>query len=444
MKKHLILAFFSALAMTLSNRAETSSAEAVVVTPDYLNQLSEEMQTNNPALRAADSIKKAAAAGVSAVRTWEDPMAVVGGLGARKEMRADEGDIIYGVEQKLPLFGKPGLERNIAQAELATETASLDYQFQKLRLDLAKAAFRTALAARVTEIGEQDVAWLDSLRQSAEGSTQAGRATLTDILQIQTEQAKRATQLQTDRNQLASEQAGLNRLLNRATESPWPKLELPPVAAAIPYSARLVDFALKYEPKTKVQAQQVQQAAAKVEAARRGRYPDVFAGFEGRTYSEDGSFRQGMLTVRFSLPWFNNGKINADIRREQARQSAMESELADERLAIREEVQRLAAKIDAARREALLYRDQLIPRAETTLTAVRAGWQSGQNTFREVLDTHRMLLEARLMHARAVAEQYTMLSELVLCCGLGDLNALQMVAAEPTGSAPATNAPPKK
>jgi hypothetical protein len=36
-----------------------------------------------------------------------------------------------------------------------------------------------------------------------------------------------------------------------------------------------------------------------------------------------------------------------------------------------------------------------------------------------------------LMHARAVAEQYQMLSELVLCCGLGDLEALQMLSEEP-------------
>jgi hypothetical protein len=42
-----------------------------------------------------------------------------------------------------------------------------------------------------------------------------------------------------------------------------------------------------------------------------------------------------------------------------------------------------------------------------------------------------MLLEGRLMYARAVSEQYQMLSELVLCCGLGDLEALQMIGAVP-------------
>jgi hypothetical protein len=42
-----------------------------------------------------------------------------------------------------------------------------------------------------------------------------------------------------------------------------------------------------------------------------------------------------------------------------------------------------------------------------------------------------MLLDARLVEARAVAEQYQMLSELVLCCGLADLEALEMIGAQP-------------
>jgi len=52
-----------------------------------------------------------------------------------------------------------------------------------------------------------------------------------------------------------------------------------------------------------------------------------------------------------------------------------------------------------------------------------------------------MLLEGRLMHARAVAEQYQMLSDLVLCCGLGDLEALEMIGAQPEASQPKSPEP---
>ena len=94
-------------------------------------------------------------------------------------------------------------------------------------------------------------------------------------------------------------------------------------------------------------------------------------------------------------------------------------------------VHQLTVKIDAARREAVLYRDQIIPRSQSALDSARSGWEANRNSFRDVLDARRMLLEGRLMQARAVAEQYQMLSELVLCCGLGDMEALQMIGAQP-------------
>lgn len=442
MKSLFALTLLAALTGGLAETAVAAVADpnAVVLTADYLGRLAEEMRTNNPALRSAGAMTNAAAAGVAAVRTWEDPMALVGGMGARDDMRADEGDLIYGLEQKLPLFGKPGLERNVARAELATETAKLDYQFQRMRVELARAAFRAALAGRVVAIGEQDLAWLDSMKQLVENNSRVGQASLVDILQIQNEQSKRANQLLTDRSQLAHEKVSLNRLLNRAPVSPWPELALPPLAGEVPYNQRLVDFALKYEPKTLLQQQQIKQSEARVAVTRQQRYPDVSAGFEARNYSGDGSFRQGMLVLRVSLPWANTEKIHADIRREQSRLSAAQFELADEQLAVREELHLLTIKVDTARRDALLYRDQIIPRSEATQASVRAGWQAGRNPFREVLDTHRMLLDARLMYVRAVAEQYQMLSELVLCCGLGDLSALPMIGAEPE-TAPSTPAP---
>src|SRR6266850_983915 len=95
--------FGSGLAVANEN---SSATNAVPLTPEFVNQLAEEMRTNHPALLAARARTNAAAAGVDAVRTWEDPTARVGGVAADRAMRADNGDVIYGAEQKLPLFGK--------------------------------------------------------------------------------------------------------------------------------------------------------------------------------------------------------------------------------------------------------------------------------------------------------------------------------------------------
>ena len=403
----------------------------VRLTSGFLGQLAEEMRTNHPALLAAGARTNAAAAGVNAVRTWEDPMLRVGGLIAREEMRADDGDLIYGAEQKLPLFGKPALARQVAWAELDVESANADSQFQFRRSELAKIAFRAALAEQLVVVGEQYLVWLQTMAETAEAKYQSGAATLVEVLQVQNERAKRATQLETDRENLNHARISLNRMLNRKLQSPWPTLELPPVAGPVVYSEKLVGYAARYEPRLRMMREQIKQAAAMVDATRRSRFPEVSAGVQSRNYSGNGDWRQTELMLSFSLPLFNTKKYRADLQREEARLKATELDAVDYELSLREEVHNLTVKIDAARREALLFGDEVIPRSESALESARANWESGRGVFRDVLDARRMLLDGRLMHARAVSEQYQMLSELVLSCGLGNLESLQMIGATP-------------
>lgn len=440
----LLLAGAAAIAQTppRSLPIPASATNVVRLTPAYVNELAEEMRGKHPALQAARARTNAAAANVGTVRTWEDPKAFLGGMAAREVMQADEGDLMYGVEQKLPLFGKPKLARQVARAELSTETAIAEYQFQVLRRELAKAVFRTALVDDVVVIGQQDLAWLETINRTIEGKYRASEATLVEMLQVQNERAKQATQLETGRDRLTHERVSLNRMLNRGLLSPWPTLELPALAGPVLYSQKLVDFALKYEPKIEMLRRQIKQAEATVASTRRQRLPDISAGLEARNYTGDGSFRQGILLFSMNVPWVNAGKYRSEIQREEAKLKATELDLVDYELSVREEVHMLTVKIDAARREAALYRDQIIPRSQTALDSARSGWEANRGTFRDVLDARRMLLDGRLMHARAVAEQYQMLSELVLCCGLGDMEALQMIGAHPEVS-PGDIADPK-
>jgi outer membrane protein, heavy metal efflux system len=399
----------------------------VLITPAYLNALADTMRTNHPALNAAQSMIISARANVDAVRTWEDPMVQLGGMGARTDMRMEDGDLIYGVEQKLPLFGKPRLARTVAESELSTEKVSLEYRFQLLRRDLAKAVFRAGLADRVVAIGEQDLTWLDTFVTVVEQRYRAGQASQVDLLRVQNERAKRIDQLVTDKHLRAHEHLTLNRMLQRDLQARWPTFELPKLARPISFNQRLIDLALKHEPKAKVLRQQIRQAEATAEWTRRQRWPDLSVGLEGRNYSGDGSFRQGALMLSFNVPLGNAAKYRSDLRREKAKVDAAEHELQDYQQSVIEEIHHLTVRIDAARREGSLYENEILPRAELALTSVRAALESGRGMFLDLLEARRMLLEAQLMQAKAVAEQYEMLSELVLCCGLGDLEALLML-----------------
>src|SRR2546427_704568 len=427
--------FVSASLLNARAADDTRSVEAtnaVVISTAFINRLVAEARTNNPSLKAADSRVRAARLTAEAVRTWEDPMAMLGGsvYSSRGFAPSEDGNLAYGVEQKLPLWGRPKLARRVAQAETSMRQAEVDYRARQLRNEISKALVGTALAERVAEIGEQDVAWLQATEKATDNKYRAGQAVVADTLQIQNEAAKRNDTLRTDRLRLAHERFTLNRLLNRDVSSSWPSLKLPPVAPAIPLSAKLLSLALLNEPKLKVLEQEIKQAAVSAELTRKTRLPDVSLGVEGRQYSGDGEFRSGMFTIRFSLPFANRDKYRKDYERDKERQKSAEQEREDQVLMVREELHHLAVGIEAMRREALLHTDEITTRAMQALTSRLSEWEPGRGAFRDVLDARRMLLESELLSARAAAEEHQMLAEMLFWTGLQSLEALTPLANE--------------
>ena len=197
-----------------------AGAPPLQLTPELITQFVEEMATNHPSLLAARARTNASAANVKSVRSWEDPMTKVGVMAADRMMRMEDGDLAYGLEQKLPLFGRPGAMRKMAAAELAVEVADEDMRFQLLRRDLAKALFRAALADEMLVIAEQDLEWIGVTTKVVEEGYRSGTARLMDVLTLQNEQSKRREQLQTDRDNRAQALLVVNRFLNRELAAP--------------------------------------------------------------------------------------------------------------------------------------------------------------------------------------------------------------------------------
>lgn len=422
--------------------AETSvhpaaSTNAVRISSAYLYGLAEQMRTNHPSLRAATARSRAMEISTNSVRLWEDPELTFGGSiadGARGPSTREDGDLFYGVEQRLPLFGKPQAARRVAQAEAATEGVRAELQFQNLRRDLVKAVFRLAYAERVLEVGRVDLTWLEALSGTAEERYRAGNGSQIEVLRTQNERAKRAEMLRTDALRRDHELLTINRLLNRDLHAPLATLELPDVAGPIVYSTRLANLAVKHEPRVRVLRHEVATAEASVFAARKARLPEISGFADTRQYSGDGGIREAAFGVKMSLPWFNRSRYQSDISRERARLEAAQADVADQEQAVREEAHHITVSIDAARREALLYRDQIISRSAQVLTVARENWLNNRGSFTEVMEARRFLIEAQLTQSKAVSEQYQFMAELVLCCGVADFEMLESIADGTTDS----------
>jgi outer membrane protein TolC len=395
-----------------------------VLTPQLINQFAEEARTNNSALWASRARITAAEQHARSIPLWRDPQVMAGGMAAERMMREEDGDIIVGVEQMIPVFGKEKAARAAARKEIAVEEAELEYRFQNLRKALAESLFKAALADEVLAIAREDLAWLETLAGAVERRFAAGEGSQVDVLRIQNERSKGASRVRTEENNREDAYTTVNRHLNRNVFSAWARLELPPVARPLPVSDRFWELALKFEPRLTRMRAEKERAAAIVNATRKEKRPDLSASVEGRQYSRTGEGRSAEVLLKLSIPWLNNDKYRAAIRRDEARVQEIDGEIEDYSYEVSSEIHHVLARIDNSRREALLYQVEIIPRTELAVRSAEAAWHAGQEAFRDVIDARRMLVEARIMRARAIAEQYISLYDLVLCCGLADLEAL--------------------
>jgi outer membrane protein TolC len=138
-----------------------------------------------------------------------------------------------------------------------------------------------------------------------------------------------------------------------------------------------------------------------------------------------------MATVSFSLPWLNKDKYDNDWRRDQQRKRASDFAAMDYALSVREELHHHVVDLDASRRRAVLYQDQLIPLAQQTLLSAQAAWAHNLGPFQDILDAHRMLLAEQLALARALTDQATMLADMSFLTGSRDVGTLLTFAGNP-------------
>lgn len=418
--KSINLSFAILLAVSVSSQ----EFEGLRVSPELINQLSEEAAANNAVMKAARARVQAAEANEKSLPLFKDPELMAGGMLAERMMREEDGDLMFGVEQDLPVFGKVRAGRNVARAETSVEESQLEFERQNLRKEVAQSLLRAALADELQQLADTDIAWVGTSLALAESRFQAGQGSQLELLRLQNERSRREQVLLAARNTRSEAYVALNRLLFRNLGWPWPVTRLPELGPEVVFSEKLMQIATKFEPRVKTLEKEALRAQAMAELTRVERRPELIAGLQNRISASDPDYRSTEVYLKLSVPLFNREKYRQAERRELAKASAAEWLLEDSRKRAREEIHHLTSRIDTARREALLYRDELIPRSLQALKLAENEWTTGNGLLREVLDARRLLIESQEMYFKAVAEQWISLSELVLCCGLGDLDAL--------------------
>jgi len=232
---------------------------------------------NNPRLQAAFNQWKGAEENIAVQKGLPDPTLSYGYYFESVETRTGPQNQRFGLNQKIPGFGKLSMKKAIATDQAAASGAR--YQREKLNLDftIAQAYAELHYLKRSTEITEDRIRLIQDLEKVARTRYKAG-APMAAILQAQVELGRLEDRLNSLNDQRTPQTARLNAALNRPATAPlpWP--------ANLPYHTIDADAlhmdVRRTSPELAELSHQIEQGDHQILLAKRERLPDFAIGVQ--------------------------------------------------------------------------------------------------------------------------------------------------------------------
>lgn len=363
----------------------------------------------NPSLEAQRAAMKAAALRIKSAGALDDPILSVG-VAPRTIGNAIGTRGNVGVSQALPWWGTG--EARAAAAGAMADAATEDVQSLALRLRAsAQSAFadwRYVHAA--LEVNRHHQVLYTELREAAKTRFAAGLAPEQDVLQADVERTMLRQELLELTQQRLAIQAGINVLLNRPADTPVPTPEPLPPTSDLPPLAALESFALEHHPDVRQLQFQERAATDHLTLADKARYPNVVlsAGYDSMW---DNQVQRPTIGASINVP-LDQGRRRAEIDAARAEVHRAQASLSDLSAHLGGELATAYAAVQETQQSLTLYREQLVPLANSTLCVARAEYASGRSDFLYVVNAERSRLDAELGLARTEAELFKRLAEL--------------------------------
>jgi len=398
--------------------------------PSDLDSLIRVGLARNPAIRVAVESQRAARARIGPAGAWADPVL---GLGvtdlpiARPGFYDDFTMKVARVTQTLPLAGAPSARGRAAERE----ADAAGYRVDATRLDLIArikdAYYELAYLDRALAIVRQSHAVLTDLGRASEARYAAGTGSQQDALSSRIAAARLADDAVALGARRSAALAQLNAALDRPSDAPVDSAVVPiaimhaatPDSAAgvsfvspalgavaahspLPPLAELEEEAEQSSPELHEHESMIAADAARVELARKERFPDVDVSLE---YDQRSGFPD-FVTAMVSLPipihtGRKQGQRVVEARSQLAADEAQHHASVND---VRAMVAGQYADVERARTELALYSKAVLPQANASLHSATADYQAGRGEFKSVLAAQAAVFEYETNYHRALTD----------------------------------------
>jgi outer membrane protein, heavy metal efflux system len=385
-----------------------------------LGEVTRTVLENNPAIKEAENLWRAARERVRQVNAWDDPR-VVGDSRVRRFIDVPPNaftDQTLAIEQLIPVTGK-NLVRGRAAA---AEALAVFEQTRRVQLDvIAKARatyFQLANAYDQLEINSKNLTSLKQIADISRSRYEAGLESAANVLVAETDYSKLQEARRDLERNLSDAQSQLNTLMNRDAFTPLRAPSTTTVNHAHLSVIGLHATTLAQRPEVQMARAKIDTEKSKLQLAQRAWIPDPALMVKGQRYNDAAEAVSELdAGLSFTIPWVNPGKYSAGVREARANVAAAEQGLDREQKEALRLLRDQLAKVETFHHHVELFRDKLVPQARQAFDATRLSYESGKATFLDWISAQRNVRDIEAMGREHLAHYQMAVAELEAVIG---------------------------
>lgn len=309
------------------------------------------------------------------------------------ELFNDDQGGLYGAYLNETYVPKAKLQSraNVKCLEADSVSAQIQVVEQRIRTDVRTAFYRVLIAQRQNKLATNLAESYRSAIDQMQSLFQAGEITRSAILQVEV-QFQQAINSQND-----SQAAFMSAWRQLAAVTGDMTLTAQNVEGDLDLLAEQMDFnivladVIQRSPELQLAVAQIRQAEAVVRREKNAALPETQAQW---TLGRDSATEDVFAGFQLSVPWqrFNRNQGNISAAESRLQAAHLESELLARQLA-----NRLASEFqayEAARNRALVYVNEVLPKAQEAVEMVNRAFAGGEAGFLDLLTSQRTLIES--------------------------------------------------
>lgn len=390
---------------------------------EQLRSLIESLLATNPDAAGAWARTRAAHQRAPQGKAMPDPRLTYRYFPRPTQTRVGPLEHTFEVSQELPWTGKKGADADRVKS-LASGLAWQAEDVERARVaDLKHAYFRAAYLQEARAVNAEERDLLERFEQIALRRYANGEGIQQSVVKVQTDLSRLESHDLLLQQQLATVTRRIATLIGR----PSADLALAPIRLDLPATTTdvpsLEAAAVRAHPRVRAVEQRIE-ADAELERRRSlESRPDFRVGVgysivadrrdpAGIALPPDGNGQDVVgLSVGVNIP-IHRKKIRSGVAEARESRSAHEATLRSVQDGLRYAVREAVLRIDSLGERGRLFRDVILPQAETSLASAEAAYATDRVGFLDVLDAQRVLFQSRLAYRELVSDLWIALADL--------------------------------